>query len=270
MRTAFLGAVRHEWIRLRSLRTTWLLLLAAMISNGLVALAVTSDMHDGTRSPADPENIVSVLTGASGVAPASITALLAGVLGALAGGQDYRHRTIDSTLLAVPRRGVLFTAKITAVTTWAALFAGASFGTSYAVAVGRLGRHWGSASLSDPSVHRPLLGYLALTVLTAWLGAGLAGIFRRVSAAAFVLVGLPLLVEPGIIWLLRRHTGSWVDTVADHLPFTAGQQMINLPGGDGPGNNLVVLGAVAGGITFLALVATATALSGALLVSRDS
>jgi hypothetical protein len=269
MPTAFTGALRHEWIRLRSLRTTWLLLFAAMISNGLIALAVTTDMHHGTRSPADPENIVSVLTGASGVAPASITALLAGVLGALAGGQDYRHRTIHATLLAVPRRGVLFTAKLTVVTTWAALFAGASFATSYAVAVARLGSQWGTASLQDPSVHRPLLGYLALVLLTAWLGAGLAGIFRRVSAAAFMLVGLPLLVEPGIIWLLRRHTGSWVDTVADHLPFTAGQQMINLPGGDGPGNNLVVLGAVAGGVTFLALVATATVLSGALLVSRD-
>ena len=40
MPTAFKGAVRHEWIRLRSLRTTWLLLFAAMISNGLIALAV--------------------------------------------------------------------------------------------------------------------------------------------------------------------------------------------------------------------------------------
>jgi ABC-2 type transport system permease protein len=269
MPTAFSGALRHDWIRLRSLRTTWLLLFAAMISNGLIALAVTSDMHSGTRSPADPENVVSVLTGASGVAPASITALLAGVLGALAGGQDYRHRTLHATLLAVPRRGVLFSAKLTVVSTWAVLFAGASFGTSYGVAVARLGQNWATSSLSDPSVHRPLLGYLALTVLTAWLGAGLAGIFRRVSAAAFVLVALPLLVEPGVIWLLRRHTGSWVDTVADHLPFTAGQQMINLPGGDGPGNNLVVLGAVAGGVTFLALVAAATVLSGALLVSRD-
>jgi hypothetical protein len=269
MSTGLSGALRHEWIRLRSLRTTWLLLFAAMLSNGLIALAVTTDMHNGTRSPADPENIISVLTGASGVAPASITALLAGVLGALAGGQDYRHRTMHATLLAVPRRGVLFSAKLTVVTTWAVLFAGASFGTSYAVAVVRLGQNWASTSLSDPSVHRPLLGYLALTVLTAWLGAGLAGIFRRVSAAAFVLVALPLLVEPGVIWLLRRHTGSWVDTLADHLPFTAGQQMINLPGGDGPGNNLVVLGAVAGGLTFLALVATATVLSGALLVCRD-
>ncbi|HZE65581.1 MAG TPA: hypothetical protein VE081_03060 [Sporichthyaceae bacterium] len=270
MPTAFTGALRHEWIRLRSLRTTWLLLFAALASNGLIALAVTTDMHNGTRSPADPENIVSVLTGASGVAPASITALLAGVLGALAGGQDYRHRTIQATFLAVPRRGVLFSAKLAVISMWAVLFAGLSFGTSYAVAVGRLGESWGSASLSDASVHRPLLGYLALTVLTAWLGAGLAGVFRRVSAAAFALIALPLLIEPGIIWLLRRHTGSWVNTVADHLPFTAGQQMINLPGGDGPGNNLVVAGAVAGGLTFLALVAAATALSGAMLVSRDS
>jgi hypothetical protein len=269
MATALSGALRHEWIRLRSLRTTWLLLVAAMLSNGLIALAVTTDMHNGTRSPADPENIVSVLTGASGVAPASITALLAGVLGALAGGQDYRHRTLHGTLLAVPRRGVLFTAKLTVVTTWAVLFTALSFATSYGVAVARLGENWGSASLSDPSVHRPLYGYLALVVLTAWLGTGLAGIFRRVSAAAFALVAVPLLVEPGVIWLLRRHTGSWVDTVADHLPFTAGQQMINLPGGDGPGNNLVVLGAVAGGLTFLALVVAATVLSGALLVSRD-
>jgi len=121
---------------------------------------------------------------------------------------------------------------------WAVLFAGLSFGTSYAVAVGRLGQSWGSASLSDASVHRPLLGYLALTVLTRGWGPVLAGrlpsgLRRRVRADRPAVADRTghHLAAASAHRLLGEHRGR---PPAVHR----GQQMINLPGGDGPGNNL--------------------------------
>jgi hypothetical protein len=85
-----------------------------------------------------------------------------------------------------------------------------------------------------------------------------------------VLIALPALIEPLAIWALtgpRSHTGK---EIASHLPFTAGAQMVNLPGGDGPGFDLVALSAMAGGLTFLAFVIGTTLVSGAVFARRDA
>jgi hypothetical protein len=46
--------------------------------------------------------------------------------------------------------------------------------------------------------------------------------------------------------------------------------MVNLPGGDGPGFDLVALSALAGGLTFLAFVAATTLISTAVFARRDA
>jgi hypothetical protein len=46
--------------------------------------------------------------------------------------------------------------------------------------------------------------------------------------------------------------------------------MVNLPGGDGPGFDLVALGALAGGLTFLAFVVGTTLVSSAIFARRDA
>ena len=77
MRT-FIGALRYEWIRLRSVRSTWVLVVAAMAAAGLVAWIVAREIVRGEEFLSDPETVVSMLTGSSGVGPLSFPALFAG------------------------------------------------------------------------------------------------------------------------------------------------------------------------------------------------
>lgn len=268
MTRTFLGALRHEWIRLRSVRSTWVLLLGALTAAGLVALVVARDITSGGQSLHDPEDVVSLLTGSSGVGPLSFTALFAGLIGVLALGQEYRHGQMQTTLTAIPRRGTLLLAKLVVVALFAAVTAAFAVAVAYTVGRAEIGRPFDTSLLWDGSTPRALGGFVALVVLTSLFGVALAGIVRSIPVAAVVLIALPVLVEPLLIRGLGEVSGG--GDVASHLPFTAGAQMVNLPGGDGPGYDLVALSAFAGGVTFLAFVAAATVLSSAVFARRDA
>ncbi len=269
MTRTFLGALRHEWIRLRSVRATWVLFLGALIAAGLVAWVVARDVTSGGQSLNDPEAVVSLLTGSSGVGPLSFTALFAGLIGVLALGGDYRHGTMGTTLTAVPRRGVLLTAKLLVIAAFAALTALLSIGVAYAASRSEIGAAFDTSLFWTADTERALAGFVALVVLTGLFGVALAGLVRSIPIAAVVLVGLPLLLEPVLIWALSDD-GLGAGNIAAYLPFTAGAQMVNLPGGEGPGYDLVVLSAFTGGLTFLGFVAGATLLSSAVFARRDA
>ncbi|HUR74797.1 MAG TPA: hypothetical protein VMZ00_11025 [Sporichthya sp.] len=269
MRT-FLGAVRYEWIRLRSVRSTWVLLLAAVASAGLVAWIVAREITRGKEFLSEPESVVSLLSGSSGVGPLSFPALFAGLIGVAALGTEYRHGLMQSTLTAIPRRGVLLTAKLLVVAVFAALTATLSIGAAYAVGRAEIGAGFSTSLLTAGDTERALGGFVVLVVLTSLLGVALGGLLRSAAAAGVVLVALPALIEPLAIWALTGPDSATGDDIAAHLPFTAGAQMVNLPGGDGPGFDLVALSAVAGGLTFLAFVLAATVVSTAVFARRDA
>ncbi|MGQ0467919.1 MAG: hypothetical protein ACT4QG_21700 [Sporichthyaceae bacterium] len=264
--SALSGAVRYEWRRVRSVRSTWVLFGGGVAVNALIALALTRDVRSGDKPLADPENVVSLLTGASGVGPASFVALVAGLFAVLAAGADLRPGQAVGTLLAVPKRGVLLAARGIVVLFWAAALAVASLAASYGMLAAALGRDWTPGLLNDGATIKALAGFVALVLVTALLGAGLVGVFRRVIVAALALLALPLVAEPVVLWLAEDRGGSMA-TAADWLPFTAGRQLVDLPGGEGPGDGIVSLGAASGGLTF-ALLAVAVAALAAMAFSR--
>jgi ABC-2 type transport system permease protein len=269
MRT-FFGALRYEWIRLRSVRSTWILVLAAMAASGLVAEVVARDITRGDEFLSDPETFVSLLTGSSGVGPLSFPALFAGLIGVAALGTEYRHGLMQTTLTAVPNRAVLLTAKLLVVATFGALTAALSMGAAFAVGRAEIGPAVDASLVTAGDTERALGGFLALVVMTALLGVALGALLRSATAAAVVLIAMPALVEPVAIWALTGPNSSTAHEVASHLPFTAGAQMVNLPGGDGPGFDLVALGALAGGLTFLGFVIATTLVSSAVFARRDA
>jgi ABC-2 type transport system permease protein len=269
MRT-FIGALRYEWIRLRSLRSTWVLILVAMAASGLVADIVAREITRGDEFLTDPETFVSMLTGSSGVGPLSFPALFAGLIGVAALGTDYRHGLMQTTLTAVPNRGALLSAKLLVVATFAALTAALSMGAAFAVGRAEIGPAVDTPLLTAGDTERALGGFVALVVMTALLGVALGALLRSATAAAVALVAMPALIEPVAIWALTGPDSSAANDVASHLPFTAGAQMVNLPGGDGPGFDLVALGALAGGLTFLGFVAATTLVSSAVFARRDA
>lgn len=269
MRT-FFGALRFEWIRLRSIRATWVLVLASIASAGIVAWIVAREITRGQEFLSEPETVVSLLSGSSGVGPLSLPALFAGLIGVAALGTEYRHGLMQSTLTAIPRRGVLLTAKLLVVGVFAALTAALSIGAAYAVGRAEIGPGFGVSLLRAGDTERALGGFVALVVLTSFFGVALGALLRSATSAAVVLIALPALVEPVAIWALTGPNSAVGQEIAAHLPFTAGAQMVNLPGGDGPGFDLVALGAMAGGLTFLAFVMATTVVSTAVFARRDA
>jgi ABC-2 type transport system permease protein len=191
------GIVRMEWIKLRSVRSTWWCLAVfavAMIALGVVTVA-TNTPHDwSTWTPAlradwDPTN--------SGFSGLLIGQFCAGIIAILAVTSEYSSGLIRSTLAAVPRRRAVLVGKAAAV---GALVLAASevlvFVTFLGVQAG-LKSPVPHATLGQPGVLRAVLMAGAYPFFIAMIGVGLGLIIRHTAGAICALVGivfvLPLL-----------------------------------------------------------------------------
>jgi hypothetical protein len=195
--TAAAAACRMEWIKLRSLRSTWWLFAfyaAAMIGLGMLALSL---LTPGIMSPADRATFDPTNHGFEG---AIIGEIIVGIFGVLAFTGEYSSGMIRATLSAVNRRNGAFGAKVfvvgIAALACSELFAFATFLGGESVLRPSLPH----ASLADPGVVRAVLfggAYLFLVTLT---GLGLGALLRHGAAAIGVLLGflfaLPLVVSP--------------------------------------------------------------------------
>ncbi|HMG63048.1 MAG TPA: hypothetical protein VK599_08885, partial [Streptosporangiaceae bacterium] len=108
------GAVGMEWIRLRSLRSTWWitgLVIVSMIGLAILVLRYYPG-HWAQLSAPDKASFDPTEDGYAGL---GVAQLAAGVLGILAATGEYASGMIRSTLTAVPRRGLVLAAKAAVV-----------------------------------------------------------------------------------------------------------------------------------------------------------
>jgi ABC-2 type transport system permease protein len=265
---SFAAALRYEWARLRTLRSTWWLLLAAVAFNAAIAAAVAAGVNSGNQS-LDPEGVVNLVTGGAGISPLCLTALFAGMVGVLALGHEYRHGLIGTTLTAVPRRGAVLAAKAVVVAGYAALTAGLAGLAAYGVGRVVIGPDWRFDLLRAGQTPRALGGFVVLVVLTALLGLALGGLLRSVPAALVVLLLLPLVVEPLVDALLQSESMAGAADAGRFMPFTAAYRMTAVSGGDN-GHAFVPLDALGGGLVFAGYVLVAVGLTSVLLKARDA
>jgi ABC-2 type transport system permease protein len=189
-----------EWIKLRSVRSTyWTLLVAVATPIGLSALvAVTLANAPGHGSPLDPL--------LPGVLSQEYAVLAVGVMGVLAFSAEFSTGLIRATFTAVPRRRAVLAAKaavVGAVTLVAGeLVAFASFALVQAVLSGK---HLG-VSLSRPGVPGAVLATGLLLFVVATMGLGLGAILRHTAGGIAALIGLIIL--PGILALLPSPWGA--------------------------------------------------------------
>ena len=103
-RLTFVRALRSEWIKLSTLRSTWWSIgIAAALTIGIAVLVA------GAVNVPGFEPIQAVVT------PFQFTMLLAGIIGAIAVTGEYSTGMIRSTLAADPVRGSVLAAKATVV-----------------------------------------------------------------------------------------------------------------------------------------------------------
>ena len=177
-RYRFWHVARMEWIKLRTLRSTWWTL--GITAAGATAMAVAIGLNTKNAAGDLTNNALA------GVVPGL---LLTGVLGVLVMTGEYTSGMIRATFTAIPRRPLLLAAKA-AVFGAVALAVGEAASFTAFFAGGLALRHGIPApTLSQPGVLRAVLLGGASFCLIGLLGIGLGAIIRHTAAAIAVLAG---------------------------------------------------------------------------------
>ena len=188
-RVSFGGAFRSEWIKARSLRSTWWLGGSAIVSMALVTAFWT-----GAVAPAPTEdNVLSALS--SGFFACQIFLIL---LGSVISTADYENHAISVFLAAVPRRTPLVLAKMLLSALLGLAVAALATVLSFGVSVWL---HGGGASIGDPGVLR-VLGEIILYGACISVISTAAGMVLRSTIAAFGATLAYLYILPLVIALV--------------------------------------------------------------------
>jgi ABC-2 type transport system permease protein len=213
-------ALRYEWVRIRTLRSTYWLIAAALVLNLTVAVAVALATRD---DPLNHELVGAVVTGGAPISPVPFAAVFLAVIGVFATGHEYRYGTVQPTLTTVPQRSTLLAAKIVVLVATALVVAVVSLLANIA-AVWTI---WGEVpGLTDWPLDEALPGYVVLVLLWTVLGAALGQLFRGVPSALVVILVVPLIVEQLIVSLSFVTALRWLAPAVKFLPFIAGQRLV--------------------------------------------
>lgn len=224
-----MAAVRAEWIKFRTLTSSWVMVGLAL-GIPLIIVFLTSGFADDLL---DGDDLATLISG-TGV----ISALLLGTLGILSITGEFGTNTIRPTFAALPDRWRPLLAKpavqvaITAAVMATIVVLGWLGGAAIADGEQRAG---------DDGVTAVLIGVVLLAVLLTIGGYGLGLLVRNTPVAICILLLWPLLVE-GILAGLFEVAG-W-DGLVRWLPYQAGFNLIEInPSPDR-------LGRVGGGLWF--------------------
>jgi ABC-2 type transport system permease protein len=236
----FRDLVAAEWIKHRSLRSTW-------IAYGATALAVIA-LNAGTaydtyrhwteRNASDRAGFVRdgiPLQEAFTANAALITTLALGVIGSLVVVAEHSTGTIRTPFAAVPARRSVLAAKAVVVAGVTTVFGIIVAVTSFALTQAILGRRHAGVSLGDPGALRVVLASTLLAPVCALTGLALGALLRQtaatMTATVVVLVALPAVLSDGRHWsALLSHAlpyQAWLRLTTPHpsptpFPWTTG------------------------------------------------
>jgi ABC-2 type transport system permease protein len=186
------GAITAEWIKLRSVQSTYVALAVAVVTGiGLGLLDTWSVAHAWATMPADQRaSFDPVGDSLSGF---QLGELAFGVLGVLAASSEYATGTITATLTAIPQRGAALAAKAVAVGALTLLGGQLLVLAAFLACRPVLATHGLSVGLGDPGVLRALGCAGLYLFVVAMLGLGLGALLRHTAAAVAALFALVFL-----------------------------------------------------------------------------
>jgi ABC-2 type transport system permease protein len=257
-KVTFPRAVTSEWIKLTTLRSSWITFAAAVVA--IVGLgALISALTWGHMRP---EELASYEPIGRSLAGVNLAQLAIGVLGVLVVTGEYATGMIRSSLMAVPRRSPVLGAKLLVFAACTFVLTLVSAFVAFLLGQQLLGNHPGHphATLGSPDAVRAIFGVaLYLTVVGA-LAVGLGFLLRSTAGGIATLVAL-LLVLPGVARLLPS---TWQPHVVPYLPSEAGSSVFSVHPDPG------MLGTWTGFAGFCAWAAAALVLGLVVLKRRDA
>jgi ABC-2 type transport system permease protein len=240
-RAGLAGALRSEFTKLRSVRSTyWTIIALFVVSVGFAAIAgaaITSNLHGNPANKAAMDATQASLGGFF-----ELGQLVVAVLGALVITSEYSTGMIRTSLTAMPRRGTVFAAKlivfttvtliISVITSFIAFFVGQALLSSSGVAASLFHNvtipayantspppggpgsgappvvtFSGSIVITPGDVLMAIIGTALFVTSVALIAFALGSIIRHSAGAITAAIGL-MFVVPIIIALLPN-TWSW-------------------------------------------------------------
>jgi ABC-type transport system involved in multi-copper enzyme maturation permease subunit len=266
-------ALRYEWTRLRTIRSTWWLTGSAIVVALLVAVLLGWAGHyDFSRHGASQQDIedfgayLVTQFSATGQVP-SLVGFLATMIGIFAWGHEYRHGMVRASLTALNSRGAFWVAKYLVVGAWVLLVTFAAMLLSGLVGVVFLSR-W--VTVFDHETLQVVGWQLLSNLLLAWLAMAFTSLTRSQAFALVAIFLWPLLVEPLVNVFFHLVPGlSNHQQVLRFLPFSAQRRMVDLLSEPTStfGDPLSPLG---GSVVFAAVTALLMAASYVLFARRDA
>jgi ABC-type multidrug transport system ATPase subunit len=179
-----LRPLRYELRRAGGVGTAYVTAAAVLVTSALVAVFLAGIGH--TPQP-------RLLAAWPRELPLPPAAIGAGLLGAIAFGDEFRHPALAADRGTVPRRLGLLLAKLLVAAATGLLLAVLTVGCDLEV----LYLVYGPELVSVPAGWFPLgASWLGLVVGCAWAGVLAAGVFRSTSAGLAAVVAVPLVVVP--------------------------------------------------------------------------
>lgn len=204
------AVLRSEWIKLRTARSTYIALIAAFVlglGTGLLdVLSVTG--HWATMSAADRAGFDPVGDPLSGF---QFGELALGALGVLAVSTEYATGMIRSTLIATPRRAVVYTAKALTLGLFALLASELCAFAAFFLGQLVLRRQHLNVSVTAPHVLRAITFAGLYMAVVTMVGFGLGALIRHTAGAMAAMFALVFLTYPAA----RAFEGS--SYLPDHL-----------------------------------------------------
>ena len=212
--------VRSEWTKLRSLRSTWIILgVTAALTVAFAAAfghGYGGQIHRGEVT-ADPGKAIDVT-----FIGLDLSALIIGVFGILQITGEYSSGLIRASLLAVARRWPLLLAKALVLALATAVVMGLTGLAAFLVGQSMIGAE--GVTLADPGAVRAVLGATAYVVAMTLIGLSIGAIVRHSAVAITVFVAamliLPAMLGPALPDSLERHVMPYVPIAAAQAVYT--------------------------------------------------
>ena len=220
----FGGVIRSEWVKLRSVRSTWwayAILLTVAVG---VGAQVSSSLGFEGMPGVPTQDAIQDLAVYAVTVSTDFGALIVGVLGVIVIAGEYGTGMIQSTVTAVPRRVPILFAKALVVAAATFVVSSVALAMTVPVSVMLLAGNGVVVRIDDPQYWIVLLGGVGYLVLVALIAFSIGALLRSTAGGIGATLGL-LLVAP----LAMSFLPTWAANIAVLLPSVAGDVLMSYP-----------------------------------------
>ena len=225
---SFRGVIRSEWIKLRSIRSTWWAYATLLVLTIALGAQLSSSLSFEGMEGVPTQDAIQDLAVYAVMVSTDIGALIVSVLGVLVIAGEYGTGMIRSTLTAVPKRvpSLLAKALVFAVATF--VVSAVAFAITVPISVGLLSGSSIAVRLDDPQYWLALLGGVGYLVLIGLIAFSIGALLRNTAGGIAVALGLVLAAPLALGLLLGFSPPTWAEKHRDALAVDCGQGALQL------------------------------------------